>query len=341
MSAPLLEVRDLRVTIATDEGLCRCVDGVGFSLRPGEVLGIVGESGSGKSQTAMSIPGLNRGRNVTLTGGIGFHGRDLLQASEDELRELRGGAIAMILQDPMAALNPVYRVGDQIAEQIRTHQAISRRAAQQRVVELFKQVGISDAAHRSRQYPHQLSGGMCQRAVIAMALSCEPEIIIADEPTTACDVTVQAQVLDLLDDMRREAGSAVILITHDLGVVSSLADQVVVMYGGKVVERADKHELFSRPRHPYTWGLLGSSPRLEGERPRRLTAIPGAPPSPFETIEGCGFAARCAHASERCREPLTPLDPEHEGHCDCCVLDDAAKRALAHAARSPVETRHA
>lgn len=340
MSAPLLDVRDLHVTIATDEGLCRCVDGVSFALRPGEVLGIAGESGSGKSQTAMSIPGLNRAGNVTMTGSIEFHGRDLLQAPEAELRGLRGGAISMILQDPMTALNPVYRVGDQIVEQIRTHHLVSRRAAEQRVVELFRQVGINDPAHRSRQYPHQLSGGICQRAVIAMALSCEPEIVIADEPTTACDVTVQAQVLDLLDDMRRERGTAVILITHDLGVVSSLADQVLVMYAGQVVERAAKGELFSRPRHPYTWGLLASSPRLEGERPRRLAAIPGAPPSPFETLEGCRFAARCAHASERCREPLAPLDPAHEGHCDCCVLDDETKRALATVAHPGMEARH-
>jgi len=298
---PLLSIENLVVDFATDDGLVHAVDGVSLTVRTGEIVAVVGESGSGKSVTAMSILGLIRTPpGVIRDGRIVFRGEDLRTVGDERLREIRGADVAMIFQDPMTALNPVMTVGQQVAEALRLHDRdLSQDAARARVVELLREVGVPDAETRYGQYPHEFSGGMRQRAMIAMAVANDPDLLIADEPTTALDVTIQAQVLDLLRTAQRETGAATILITHDLGVVAELADRVVVMYGGRVVEEAGVHSLFARPRHPYTAGLLASVPRadLDGE----LMSIPGSPPDMSDPPSGCAFHPRCPMARERCR----------------------------------------
>jgi oligopeptide/dipeptide ABC transporter ATP-binding protein len=321
--SPILRVQDLRVAFTTDEGVVRAVDGVSFDIEPGQVVAIVGESGCGKSVTAQTLIGLTRSPNATISGTATFEGRDLVTMPDDQLRELRGERIAMVFQDPMTSLNPVYRVGDQIAEAIRAHRDVSKKDALARAVELLHSVGIPNPERRVRDYPHEFSGGMRQRVMIAMALALEPELLIADEPTTALDVTIQAQILSLLRTLNREKNVSVLLITHDLGVVADLADKVVVMYAGQVVEEAPLEDLFYRPQHPYTWGLLGSIARLDEPRPDRLPQIPGHPPSLLDPPVGCRFAARCAYAFDDCSRP-PPLVGDGD-HLDRCWLTDEAK----------------
>ena len=318
--SPILSVADLRVSFATDEGVVHAVDGVSFDVSAGEVVAIVGESGCGKSVTAQTLIGLTRSPNATISGTATFGGRDLIGMPDDELRTLRGDHIAMVFQDPMTSLNPVYRVGDQIAEMIRAHREVSKKEALARAVELLHSVGIPNPDRRVRDYPHEFSGGMRQRVMIAMALALEPQLLIADEPTTALDVTIQAQILNLLRDLNREKNVSVVLITHDLGVVAELADRVVVMYAGQVVEQASLDELFYQPQHPYTWGLLGSIPRPDEARPDRLPQIPGQPPSLRNPLTGCRFAARCGYTFSDCSQ-LPPLESRSStGHLDRCWL---------------------
>jgi peptide/nickel transport system ATP-binding protein/oligopeptide transport system ATP-binding protein len=318
----LLSVNDLRVSFATEEGTVHAVDGVSFDIEPGEVVAIVGESGSGKSVTAMTLLGLTRSPNARFSGSAVFDGRELLTASERELEGIRGASIAMVFQDPMSSLDPVYRVGDQIVEQIRAHDRdISRAAAYERAVELLGRVGIPRPGERARSFPHEFSGGMRQRVMIAMGLSCSPELLIADEPTTALDVTIQAQILRELGALRAQTGAAIILVTHDLGVVADIADRVLVMYAGRVVEQGTLDELFYDPQHPYTWGLLGSIARLDRNRSRRLPAIPGSPPSLLSPPQGCHFRPRCPHAFGKCVE-VPPLNGR-----DRCWLTVEEKRA--------------
>jgi peptide/nickel transport system ATP-binding protein len=329
VSAPLLCIRDLRVGFATEGGLLQAVDGVSFDLAAGEVLAIVGESGSGKSVTAQTILGLTRSPNARIEGSVRLGEAELLDAGEARLREVRGERIGMVFQDPMTSFNPVYRIGAQIVEAIRAHRGdVSKADAQARTVELLDSVGIPDAVRRVDDYPHQFSGGMRQRAMIAMALALEPEVLIADEPTTALDVTIQAQILRLLEDLNRERDLATILITHDLGVVAEIADRVLVMYAGRVVEEGTLDEIFYDPQHPYTWGLLGSLTRLDRPRPARLPQIGGAPPSLLELPEGCSFRPRCPHEFDRCAE-MPALEArllEATAHCDRCWLDPEQKR---------------
>ncbi len=317
MPDPLLEVRDLRVTFRSRRGEARAVDGLSFTLAPGEVLGIVGESGSGKSVSMMSMLKLIRDPNCVVSGQALFRGRDLVAMSDADLRSLRGREVAMIFQDPMTSLTPVYTVGWHIAEALGAHTRVSKSVARARAVELLDEVGIPDPHRRVDDYPHQFSGGMRQRAVIAMGLANNPALLIADEPTTALDVTTQAQVLDLLRRLRRDHGSSIVLITHDMGVISQLADRVLVMYAGRAVEQGPKVDVFHRPRHPYTWGLLGSVPRARAARVRRLPAIPGSPASALTAPAGCPFAPRCRHRHDQCdeRPPLVG-----GAHADACWL---------------------
>ena len=304
----LLEVDDLHVSFRVEEGMVRAVDGVSFELRAGEVLAVVGESGSGKSVTAMSLMGLTRGPNSQIEGHARLNGTDLIAASEDELRKVRAAQMAMIFQDPMTSLNPVYRVGDQITEQIHAHEDVSKDEANRRAVELLESVGIPDAPERVHAYPHEFSGGMRQRAMIAMALSLSPEILIADEPSTALDVTIQAQILRLLERLNRDRGLAVILITHDLGVVAEVADTVCVMYAGKIVEKASVSDVYESPAHPYTERLMNSIPRVN-QKGGRLDPIKGAPPSLMNIPPGCPFHPRCPRARipNPCRSEVPPL----------------------------------
>jgi peptide/nickel transport system ATP-binding protein/oligopeptide transport system ATP-binding protein len=329
MSKPLLHVDDLRVGFATEEGWVQAVDGVSLELAAGEVLAIVGESGSGKSVTAQTIMGLIRSRNASIEGSVRFRDRELIGGGEAALQRTRGAEIAMVFQDPMTSLNPVYRVGSQIVEAIRAHGSeVSTGEARRRAAELLDSVGIPDAGRRVGDYPHELSGGMRQRAMIAMALALEPDVLIADEPTTALDVTIQAQILRLLERLNRERGLATILITHDLGVVADVADRVLVMYAGKVVEEGTLEQIFYDPQHPYTWGLLGSLTRIDRPRPRRLPQIPGAPPSLLDLPGGCSFRPRCPHEFDRCpRLPgLEGRLAEAPDHLDRCWLAPEEKR---------------
>ncbi|WP_435882428.1 ABC transporter ATP-binding protein [Streptomyces umbrinus] len=328
---PLLDVRDLRVTFRTRRGSVTAVDGLSLSVAPGEILGVVGESGSGKSVSMLAVLRLLTNPNVTVSGQVLFRGRDLLALPDKEMRAVRGREIAMVFQDPMTALTPVYTVGWQIAEQIRAHEQVSRKAARARSVELLSDVGIPDAASRVNAYPHEFSGGMRQRAVIAMALACGPSLLIADEPTTALDVTIQAQILDLMRELNAR-GSAVVLITHDMGVVSEIADRVLVMYGGRTAEEGPRQAVFHGPRHPYTWGLLDSVPRVGGTRLRRLPTIAGMPVSPDSLPEGCAFAPRCPARHDRCEErPELAAGNANTAHRDACWLppDDRAAQRLA------------
>jgi oligopeptide/dipeptide ABC transporter ATP-binding protein len=329
MAERLLEVKGLKVRFTTEDGIVRAVDGVDFELDRGSVFGIVGESGSGKSVTAMTILGLTRDKNTAFEGEVVYKGQDFLALPESRLRDVRGNEIAMIFQDPMTSLNPVYKVGDQIIEAITTHEDVSKTVARRRAAELLRQVGIPNAEQRVDDYPHQFSGGMRQRAMIAMALSCNPDVLIADEPTTALDVTIQAQILELIDRLKDDFDSAVILITHDLGVVAEIADEVVVMYAGRVVERGSKRDMFYDPQHPYTWGLLGSIPRLDRPKPEKLHSISGMPPSLINLPRGCKFRPRCPHAFEKCEEePGLDHRVEQAGHLDRCWLSVEEKRRI-------------
>jgi oligopeptide/dipeptide ABC transporter ATP-binding protein len=330
MAGSLLEVEGLKVDFATDEGTVHAVDGISFSVEAGEVLSIVGESGCGKSVTAMSILGLTRGPNSRISGSVRYGGMDLTEASDDQLRQVRGAQIAMVFQDPMSSFNPVHRIGDQIVEAILAHQDIGKDEARRKAVEALGSVGIPDPETRARHYPFEYSGGMRQRAMIAMALALEPKVLIADEPSTALDVTIQAQILQLLEQLNRERGLSVILITHDLGVVAEIADRVVVMYAGQIVEEGTLDEIFYDPQHPYTWGLMGSLTRLDQRPPERLPQIAGAPPSLLAPPAGCRFRPRCPHAFEKCSE-LPPLEERisaADGHADRCWLEPSEKKRL-------------
>ena len=323
----LLEVKNLQTHFKTRAGLVRAVDGVSFYLDRGELLGLVGESGCGKSMTALSIVRLVASPGRTVGGEIIFDGRDLLKLSNAEMRAVRGNDIAMIFQDPMTSLNPVFTVGEQIAEALRLHRKLSRPQAREAAIAAMREVAIPDPGTRVNDYPHQLSGGMRQRVMIAMALACDPKLLIADEPTTALDVTIQAQILDLLDNLRKTRELAVLLITHDLGVVAEVADRVAVMYTGKIVEESPVDELFAKPKHPYTEGLLHSVPKLTKEgvaRAERLQTIEGVVPSPTNLPPGCHFEPRCPYRMPRCKEGEIPLYPAGEGVVVRCVLYDPA-----------------
>jgi oligopeptide/dipeptide ABC transporter ATP-binding protein len=325
MSEPLLRVDDLRVSFATEDGIVRAVDGVSFDLAPGEILAIVGESGCGKSVTAQTLTGLTRAHNAKITGSVTYRGKEMTGLDDDGLRDIRGEEIAMVFQDPMSSLNPVYRVGGQIAEMIRAHREVSKKEALARAVELLASVGIPNPEVRVRNYPHEFSGGMRQRVMIAMALALEPAVLIADEPTTALDVTVQAQILRLIADLNRERDLAVVLITHDLGVVAEVADRVVVMYAGQIVEDGSLDDIFYAPQHPYTWGLLGSLARLDLPRTDRLAQINGQPPSLLDPPPGCRFAPRCAYEFDTCAQPPALAPGERATHLDRCWLDQDDK----------------
>lgn len=333
----LLEVDDLKVSFRTEDGMVAAVDSVSFSVAPGEVVAIVGESGSGKSVSGMTLMGLTRGANAIISGRATLDGLDLVTASDEQLRRIRGGDIAMIFQDPMSSLNPVYRIGKQIVEQIRVHNPdISKAAAMDRSVELMERVGVPRARERLRSYPHEFSGGMRQRVMIAMALSCNPKLLIADEPTTALDVTIQAQILDELRSLRTDTGTGIILVTHDLAVVADIADRVIVMYAGRVVEQGTLDQLFYDPQHPYTWGLLGSIARVDRDRSTKLPAIAGLPPSLLSPPSGCHFRPRCPFAFDACTN-VPALEAriaqaegptaENSGHLDRCFLTVETKRA--------------
>lgn len=319
MTEPLLAVRDLRIHFETPEGPVRAVDGVDLRVDGGEAVGVVGESGSGKSALALSLlrlvpepPGVYAGGEVRLRG------RDLLGLTERELRAVRGGEIGLVFQEPASALDPVFSILDQVAEGIRAHADVSRREARDRSVDLLTRVGFADAAQRGRDYPHQLSGGMRQRAMVAIALSGDPALVVADEPTTALDVTLQAQILGLLDRIREERGTSLLLISHDLDVVASVVDRVLVMYAGQLVETAPASGIFGGARHPYTRGLLSCRPRLDGDVPARLPAIPGRPPDPLDLPSGCRFHPRCEHAIDRCRAEVPELRVAAEDHRAAC-----------------------
>ncbi len=318
MDAPLLDVRDLKIGFRAHDGRrTRAVDGISFQARRGRTLGVVGESGCGKSVTSLSVMGLLPKASAEIEGEILFEGKDLRKISEDELRDLRGNRIAMIFQEPMTSLNPSFTIGDQITEGYRRHRKANAKQAEERAIEMLRRVRIPNPEQRFHEYPHRLSGGMRQRAMIAMALACDPELLIADEPTTALDVTIQAQILDLMRALREESGAAIILITHDLGVVAEVCDDVIVMYAGEIVERAPVAELFRFPQHPYTIGLMGSLPRLD-VRKERLAAIEGAVPDMSRPPQGCRFAARCAFADANCRANPPPMVEPSPGRMSRC-----------------------
>jgi len=326
---PFLEVKDLRVHFPTADGLVKSVDGLSFELERGEILGIVGESGSGKSVTSLAILGLHKGSNARVSGEIWLDGRELVAASEEDMRGLRGSEMGMIFQDPLSSLHPFYSVGAQISEAYLVHNKVSKKDAKAEAIRMLEKVGIPNAPTRYNDYPHQFSGGMRQRAMIAMALICQPRLLIADEPTTALDVTVQAQILELIKELHDELNSAVILITHDLGVVAETCDRVLVMYGGQCVEKGTVDELFYSPEMPYTWGLLRSMPRMDRDRQTRLTPIPGSPPSLINVPAGCVFAARCPFtdrvAGDKCRSVHPDLERGVDGHEVRCHIPPAER----------------
>jgi oligopeptide/dipeptide ABC transporter ATP-binding protein len=325
----LLEVRDLRVHFETDDGVVKAVDGVSFDVERGKTLGIVGESGCGKSVANMTILGLTRSPITKISGRILYEDRNLVELSAEELQTVRGNEIAMIFQDPLTSLHPFYKIGKQLTEAIHVHQDVSKDAARARAAELLDLVGIADAKRRLGDYPHEFSGGMRQRAMIAMSLVNDPKIMIADEPTTALDVTIQAQILTLIERLQQQLGMAVILITHDLGVIAESADNVVVMYAGRVVEHGTLDQIFYDPQHPYTWGLLGSLARPDRPRVKRLSQIRGAPPSLLAPPEGCHFRPRCPHAFGKCTKvPELEVRAGESGHEDRCWLSGEQKRAL-------------
>ena len=326
----LLDVRNLNVSFATEEGVVQAVDEVSFELRAGEVLSVVGESGSGKSVTAMTLMGLTRSPNARFAGTAKLRDLDLITATADQLRAVRAEEIAMIFQDPMTSLNPVHRIGKQIVEQIQAHRDVSDAEARDLVVTQLERVGIPRARERLDSYPHEFSGGMRQRVMIAMALSCDPAVLIADEPTTALDVTIQAQILEVLKELRSESGAGIILVTHDLGVVADIADRIAVMYAGRIVEQGTTDEIFYNPQHPYTWGLLGSITRVDRPRPDRLPSISGLPPSLIHPPQGCHFRPRCPHAHDAClvKPELRARVPGATGHEDRCVMKPGQKEKL-------------
>jgi peptide/nickel transport system ATP-binding protein len=326
----LLELRDLRVHFDTPDGVVRAVDGVSWSLSAGEALGIAGESGSGKTVSALTLLGLTRGPSSRIEGHVLLDGRDLLALGEADMRAVRGAEIAMVFQDPLSSLHPLKRVGAQVAEAVRAHRPVGREAARARVVELLDLVGLPEPDLRAQAYPHELSGGMRQRVMIAMALAGEPRVLIADEPTTALDVTVQAQILELLARLRAELGMALVMITHDLGVIAETAERVAVMYAGTIVEEASTATLFERPQHPYTWGLLRSLPRIDAPLGAELVPIAGAPPSLISPPGGCRFHPRCPHVRERHRREQPPLEPVagEPGHAVACLLAPEERRRL-------------
>jgi len=330
-SRAMLEVRDLQIHFPTDDGLVKAVDGVSFALERGKTLGIVGESGSGKSVTSLGIMGLHHGTNAKIGGQIWLDGEELVGADPARVRALRGSKMAMIFQDPLSALHPYFSVGAQIIEAYLIHNKVSKREARAHAIEMLDRVGIPQAASRVDDYPHQFSGGMRQRAMIAMALVNDPELLIADEPTTALDVTVQAQILDLISDLQAEYGSAVIIITHDLGVVAELSDDILVMYAGKAAEYGSAEDIFGRAAHPYTWGLLDSMPRLDEERADRLKPIRGTPPSLINVPAGCAFHPRCAYAERTGGRSQTTVPMLHElepGHLVACHLTADQRREI-------------
>jgi oligopeptide/dipeptide ABC transporter ATP-binding protein len=325
----LLEVHDLKVHFETEDGVVKAVDGASFSVNGGETLGIVGESGCGKSVANMTILGLTRSPTTTISGRIMFGGTDLAEMQSEELRRVRGNEIAMIFQDPLTSLHPFYKVSKQLVEAVRAHQEVSTQDARQRAIELLDMVGIPDAKRRADDYPHEFSGGMRQRVMIAMALTNDPKVLIADEPTTALDVTIQAQILALIERLQEQLGMAVILITHDLGVVAEVADSVNVMYAGRMVETGSLDEIFYDPQHPYTWGLLGSLPRPDRPRTHRLAQIKGQPPSLLAPPQGCHFRPRCPHAFGKCTQvPGLEARGGKAGHADRCWLSPTQKRTL-------------
>ncbi len=331
MSAePLLRVEDLHVEFPTEDGVVHAVDGLSYDVRRGRTLGIVGESGSGKTVSSLTTMGLTRRMGARISGRILFEGRDLLTLSEEEMRKLRGNDIAMVFQDPLSSLHPLYRVGAQIVEAVRAHRDVPKAHAHARAIELLGLVGIPDPARRVNDYPHEFSGGERQRAMIAMALVNEPKLLIADEPTTALDVTVQAQILALLERLQRELVMAIVIVTHDLGVVAEMAEDIAVMYAGRIVETAPAERLFSAPEHPYTWGLLKSIPTLEGPRVQELEPIPGSPPSLIHRPSGCHFHPRCPYAQpEHARiDPRLEPVPGEPAHRVACLLEPATRRRL-------------
>ncbi|PJJ04613.1 peptide/nickel transport system ATP-binding protein [Streptomyces sp. 2333.5] len=335
--AAFLDVRDLKVHFPTDDGVVKSVDGLTFSLEKGKTLGIVGESGSGKSVTSLAVMGLHRAARqqrskVTMSGEIWLDGKELVSADPDEVRRLRGREMAMIFQDPLSALHPFYSVGTQIVEAYRVHHAVDKKTARKRAIEMLDRVGIPQPDKRVDDHPHQFSGGMRQRAMIAMALVNNPELLIADEPTTALDVTVQAQILDLIRDLQKEFGSAVIIITHDLGVVAELADDLLVMYGGRCVERGPAEKVFSAPQHPYTWGLLGSMPRIDRDQTDRLIPVKGSPPSLINVPSGCAFNPRCPYADVPEDNLTRTVRPELReaggGHFSACHMSQEERERI-------------
>jgi peptide/nickel transport system ATP-binding protein len=326
----LLEVEDLKVHFETDDGLVKAVDGISYTVDRGQTLGIVGESGSGKSVSSLTVMALTRSRNARISGTVRFDGKDLLGASEEEMRRIRGDDIAMIFQDPLSSLHPFYKVGAQIAEGVLAHRDVSKAQAWDRAVEMLSLVGIPEPRKRADAYPHEFSGGMRQRAMIAMALANDPKLLIADEPTTALDVTVQAQILELIERLQSEFDTAVVVITHDLGVVAEMADEIAVMYAGRIVEKADALTTFVAPEHPYTWGLLSSIPRLDSPRGEELVPIAGRPPSLINLPGGCSFHPRCPYvrdAHKRIDPELQPVDGDTK-HQVACLLDSSVRKKL-------------
>jgi peptide/nickel transport system ATP-binding protein len=327
---PLLEINDLTVHFDTDDGVVKAVDGISYTVDRGQTLGIVGESGSGKSVSSLTVMGLTRSRNARISGSIKFDGKELLDASDSDLRKLRGNDVAMIFQDPLSSLHPFYKVGAQIVEAVRSHRDVSKAQAWDRAVEMLGLVGIPEPRKRADSYPHEFSGGMRQRAMIAMALANDPKLLIADEPTTALDVTVQAQILELIERLQSEFDTAVVVITHDLGVVAEMADEIAVMYAGRIVENATTDVIFDAPEHPYTWGLLSSIPRLDTPRDEELVPIAGRPPSLITLPGGCSFHPRCPYVREahtRVEPTLEPIDGD-PSHRVACLLDSATRKRL-------------
>jgi oligopeptide/dipeptide ABC transporter ATP-binding protein len=325
--ADLIQVKNLRTSFFTPEGEVRAIDGVSFEIAEGKTLGLVGESGCGKSVTSLSIMRLIPSPPGKIVGGeIIYRGRDLLKLSNEEMRKIRGNEISMIFQEPMTSLNPVFTVGNQIGEAIRLHQGLGKKETRQKTIEMLRLVKIADPESRVDAYPHQLSGGMRQRVMIAMALSCNPRLLIADEPTTALDVTIQAQILELMKELQQKIGMALLLITHDLGVVAEQADEVAIMYAGKIVERASTTAIFGRPFHPYTVGLLNSLPGARGKKKKRLAAIPGVVPNPLHLPGGCRFRDRCPKAQPLCADAEPPLIERESGHWVACYFPETEQR---------------
>jgi peptide/nickel transport system ATP-binding protein len=340
----LLEVKDLRVHFETDDGVVKAVDGVSYEIDRGRAVGIVGESGSGKSVSSLTVMGLTRASNARISGEILFDGKDLLKASDEDIRRIRGNDIAMIFQDPLSSLHPFYKVGDQLIEAVQAHRDLSKAQALDRAVEMLGLVGIPEPRRRVDAYPHEFSGGMRQRAMIAMALINDPKLIIADEPTTALDVTVQAQILELLARLQTELDTAIVIITHDLGVVAEVTEEICVMYSGRIVERGTTASIFAAPEHPYTWGLLQSIPRLTAPRDEELVPIPGRPPSLINRPSGCHFHPRCPYVRDAHKRVDPPLEPTGDDprHLVRCLLPGEVRRSLwsaLQAGESPVEAR--